>query len=380
MRSLAALHAHLKLLENQAELKRHLPTYTTPRSVREGLSDMARLVGMDPAALESPQALAALIGAPRFVMIWGTPSVTDHVARIIEGSRALLSVVVDPTHFEAASLRQATTAPGTFAAGGAAASAPGGQSQAGNEPGAPVPPWDLDPVAPPDSLKPLLSGKPKLTCRLFRAFFEHLLGFASPTGTPPGNALLVSEFCGTREHTRAFLATAMFILGAEVDRDALMGYMLQQGLFGLPMFQHMLYQRDYCDAFHAFRRLERAFTGSPAAEAALLRHRLDEFNGGFGGAACGTKLFEGEGCDQLTIETHLAAADLLEALALTPWGMSLNKAVAFDSCATTRSVATIAGHFEATARGRLTKLEANAAIADHLLAFARQFLADSPPA
>ena len=67
-------------------------------------------------------------------------------------------------------------------------------------------------------------------------------------------------------------------------------------------------------------------------------------------------------------------------MALTPWSMSLNKAVSIASSYSIRSVSTIAGHFERFGKGEVTREQANREIADHLLAFARQFSADTKPA
>ena len=230
------------------------------------------------------------------------------------------------------------------------------------------------------SLKPLLSGNVPLTCRLFRALFEHMLGFALRSSAPQGSVSLVNDLTGSKEHSRSFLSTALFILGAEIDRDHLMSFMMQQGLFGMPIFEHMLQNRDYCEAFYSFRRLERAFMGSPAAEEAQLRNRLDKFNAQFGGKPYGAKIFEADEQDKAKIDAYLAATDLLEAMALTPWCMSLNKAVSVASSNSIRSVSIIASHFERFGRGEVTKERANQEIADHLLAFARQFSADTKPA
>jgi hypothetical protein len=219
-----------------------------------------------------------------------------------------------------------------------------------------------------------------LTCRLFRVLFEHMLGFASPANPQPGNVSLVNELTGNKEHGRSFLATSLFILGAEIDREHLMPFMMQQGLFGVPIFEHMLLNRDYCEAFHSFRRLERAFTGSPAAEEAQIRNRLDKFNAQFGGKPYGAKIFEAHEQDKAKIDAYLAATDLLEVMALTPWHMSLNNAVSVASSNSIRSVSTIARHFERFSKGEATKDQTNREIADHLLAFARQFSADSKPA
>jgi hypothetical protein len=231
-----------------------------------------------------------------------------------------------------------------------------------------------------DDLKILLSGNARLTCRLFRALFEHLLGFALQPSAPQAGVSLVSDLTGSKEHSRSFLSTALFILGAEIDRDHLMSFMMEQGLFGMPIFEHMLLKRDYCDAFLSFRRLERAFMGSPAAEETQLRSRLDKFNAQFGGKPYGAKIFEADQQDRGKIDAHLAATDLLEALALTPWCMTLNNAVSVASSNSIRSASAIARHFESFARGETTKDRANQEIADHLLAFARQFSADTKPA
>jgi hypothetical protein len=120
--------------------------------------------------------------------------------------------------------------------------------------------------------------------------------------------------------------------------------------------------------------------GSPAAEEAQLRSRLDKFNAQFGGKPYGAKIFEAHEQDKARLDSHLAAADLLEAMALTPWCISLNNAVSVASSNCVRSTSIIAGHFERFGRGEATKDGTNKEIADHLLAFARQFCADTKPA
>jgi len=64
-------------------------------------------------------------------------------------------------------------------------------------------------------------------------------------------------------------------------------------------------------------------------------------------------------------------------MALTPWCMSLKNAVSIASSNYIRSMKTVATHFERFADGEETKDWVNKEIADHLLAFARQFSADS---
>ena len=254
---------------------------------------------------------------------------------------------------------------------------PQGSAYPDREPLAALAQPGADREAPLDGLKPLLSGNAPLTCRLFRAIFEHLLGFMLKSSAAQANASLVSDLTGSKEHSRSFLSTALFILGTEVDHDHLMSFMMEQGLFGMPTFEHMLQNREYCEAFHSFRRLERAFIGSPTAEEAHLRHRLDTFHAQFGGQPYGAKIFEAEGQDKAKVDAYLAAADLLEALTLTPWCISLNNAVSAAASNSIRSVSLIARHFERFGRGELSKDQANQEIADHLLAFARQFSADS---
>lgn len=239
---------------------------------------------------------------------------------------------------------------------------------------------DGDGEAPFDGLKSLLWDNAPLTCRLFRAIFEHMLGFVSSSGTPQANASLVSDLTGSKEHSRSFLSTALYILGSEINREHLMAFMIQQGLFGVPIFEHMLQNRDYCEAFYSFRRLERAFRGLPAAEEAQIRNRLDAFNAQFGGPPYGAKVLEADGQDKTKVNAFLAAADVLKALALTPWCISLNNAVAAGSSNSIRSVSRIARQFERFGRGEATKDRVNQEIADHLMAFARQFSADAKTA
>jgi hypothetical protein len=375
--TLKSLHNYLKLLENASELKRRLPASSNPRSLKEGLSEMSQLIGIDEAVFKEPQHIAALIGAQRFVMIWGEPSVTDHVARLFDNSRVLLTGLVSTAHFENTTLEQMGVG---HRQGGAMAALAPGWARSPSETNEGRLSINTEQEASLDSLKPLLSGNVLLTCRLFRALFEHMLGFSSQSSAQQGNVSLVNELTGSKEHGRSFLSTSLFILGAEIDREHLMSFMMQQGLFGMSNFEHMLLNRDYCEAFHSFRRLERAFMGSPAAEEARLRNRIDKFNAQFGGKPYGAKIFEADEQDKAKIDAYLAATDLLEAMALTPWCMSLNNAASVASSNSIRSLATIARHFERFSKGEATRDQANREIADHLLAFARQFSADSKPA
>ena len=334
---------------------------------------MSRLVGVDEAVFKDSQTIAALIGAQRFIMIWGEPSVTDQVARVFDNSRVLLTALLSAVTSENA------MAAGHQQGGAIAALSPGWVQPKSEVPGA-VAQARSEREDSLDDLKILLSGNVPLGCRLFRALFEHLLGFPLKSGVPEGNVSLVNELTGSKEHGRSFLSTALFILGAEIDHEHLMPFMIQHGLFGMPIFEHMLQNRDYCDAFHAFRRLERVFVGSPSTEETQLRARLDRFNAQFGGKPYGAKIFEVDEQDKAKKDAFLAATDLLEVMALTPWCMSLNNAVSVSSANSVHSASIIAGYFERFGRGEVTKERTNQEIADHLLAFGRQFSADTKPA
>ena len=383
--TLKSLHAYLRLLENPSELKRKMPDYSNPRTIKEGLFEMSKLVGLDNAALKDPQNIATIIGPQRFIMIRGEPSVTAHIARIFDSSKVLVTVLIDPRHFEKATVAQSGSGsnPGPAQQPMAAKSLSASWTQSKTESSAARAQSNPDPESALESLKPLLAGNMTLTCRLFRALFEHMLGFASPSSAQQGSATLVNELTGSKEHGRSFLATAMFILGAEIDRENLMSFMMEQALFGMQLFEQLLQNRDYCDAYYTFRRLERAFVAAPAEEEKQLRNRLDEFNAQFGGKPCDEKMFEGDDQDKAKVDAHHAAVDLLEAMALTPLSMSLNNSIAAAPANGVRSMKIIARHFERFADGEETKEQANKEIADHLLAFARQFSADnkaaSPP-
>ena len=110
--TLKSLHAYLRLLENPSELKRKMPDYSNPRTIKEGLFEMSKLVGLDNAAFKDPQNIATVIGPQRFIMIWGEPSVTAHIARIFDSSKVLLTVLIDPRHFEKATAAQSGSNPG----------------------------------------------------------------------------------------------------------------------------------------------------------------------------------------------------------------------------------------------------------------------------
>jgi hypothetical protein len=346
--TLKSLHKYLRLIENASELKRRMPASSNQRSLKEGLSEIGKLVGLDNGAFKDPQNIAAAIGPQRFTMIWGEPSVTAHVARIFDGSKVLLTVLIESGQVERAT-------------------GVGGLSNSNQE------------IAL-ESLKPLLAGNLALTNRLFRALFEHMLGFASPAIAQQGSATLVNELTGNKEYGRSFLATAMFILGAEIDRENLMSFMLEQGLFGLQLFEQLLQNREYCDAFYTFRKLERVFVGSPPEEEKQLRNRMDRFNEQYGGKPGDVRMFETNDQNKARVDAHLAAVDLLEAMALTPLSLCLNNSIAAAPSNAVRFMKILARHFERFAGGQETQGQANQEIAGQLLAFARQFSADSKAA
>jgi hypothetical protein len=374
--TLKSLHKYLRLLESASEMKRNMPASCNQRSLKEGLSEISELVGIDPVAFQDPQNIAAAIGPQRFVMIWGQPSVTAHVARIFDSSRVLLTVLIESGQLEKASAAQSGSNSGLAhqEAVAKSLSASWAQSKAESS-GAPAQ-SNPNQESALESLKPLLAGNSALTCRLFRVLFEHMLGFASQSSAQQESAILVNELTSSKEHGRSFLATAMFILGAEIDRANLMSFMLEQGLFGMQIFEHLLQNRNYCDAYYTFRRLERPFVTSSTDEEKRLRNRIDKFNAQFGGIPSDARIFEADDQDKARVDAHLAAVDLLEAMALTPWGMSLSNSIAAASSNCVRSIKTIARHFERFADGEETKEQANNEITDHLLAFARQFSAD----
>ena len=380
--TLKSLHAYLRLLENPSELKRKMPDYSNPRTIKEGLSEMSRLVGLDQASFNDPQNIAAVIGPQRFIMIGGEPSVAAHVARIFDSSRVLVTVLIDSRHFEKATVAQSGSSFGSAPKQTAANSLSPGWAQSKTESPGAVDRSNPDPESGLENLKLLLAGNLTLTCRLFRALFEHMLGFASPSSAQQGSATLVNELTGSKEHGRSFLATAMFILGAEVDGENLMSFMMERGLFGMQLFEQLLQNRDYCEAYYTFRRLERAFVASPAEEEQQLRSRINEFNVQFGGKPCAEKSLGADDADKAGVDARLAAVDLMEAMAFTPLRLCLKNSIAAASSNTVRSMEIMARHFERFAGGEEAKEQANKEIADHLLAFARQFSADpkaAPP-
>ena len=375
--TLKSLHTYLRLLENSSELKRRMPPASNQRTLKEGLSEMARLLAIDPAVFKDPQKVADLIGSQRFTLIWGEPSITAHVARIFDGSRVLFTVLIDPQHFETPTAALSGSHPGPGPRSGPTQSLSAGWAQAKADAieSPERPNADGDKAI--ENLKPLLLGNLPLTCRLFRVLFEHMLGFASSVGDQPGSGSLVNELIGSKEHSRSFLATVMFVLGEEIDRENLVAFMLEQGLFGIQIFEQMLQNRDYCGAYYTFRRLEKTFMASPAEEEKNLRDRFDRFNARFGGKPYGAKLFESEDLDKIRIDASGAAVDLLEAMSLTPWSMSVNHAVSATSLNSIRFMRILAADFELFGHGKKTREQANQDVADNLLAFARQFSADS---
>src|SRR5581483_7249302 len=271
--TLKSLYAYLRLLENSSELKRKMPASVSSRPLKEGLVEICDLLGFDKALFKDPQNIARAIGSSRFVMIWGEPSVTAGVSRIFDHSKVVFTVLVDHTHFESVRSAPAASAP-------TPPKSAGSLTASWDRPSPETAPFDLTPAA--ENLKPILASNPLLACRMFRVLFEHMLGFASAAGEQPG-ASVVNQIIGSRDHLKSFIATLVFVLGSAVDRDNLMSFMLEQGLFGMQIFEHLLYRRDYCDAMYSFRKLERAFAASAAEAEKELRDHIDTFNATFEG-------------------------------------------------------------------------------------------------
>jgi len=352
--TLKSLHAFLRLLENASELKRKLPGTYNPRTIKEGLIELSKLVGVDVATLKEPQNLAAMIGQHRFIVVLGEPSVNDVVSKVFDSARVLLTILLDPTYFE-----RAATATGHLGpAPGHGPTAVGAKKEAEH-------------VL--DNIKPLLTQNIPLTAKVFRALFEHLLCFAYVPGLLQPGVLLLSELAGKREHGRSFLSSVLFILGNEIDQANLLQFMVEQGLFSLQTFELMLQNRDYCEAYYCFRKRERAFIQTPDEEETRLRARLDNFTAQFGGKPYKADLFDVPEPDKIKVDAYAAALDLMEALVLTPLSTCIQTAIAAGSLNCVRALSSIAAHFEQFGRGTIPKDHTNKEITDQLLAFAAQF-------
>lgn len=352
--TLKSLHAFLRLLENASELKRKLPGTYNPRTIKEGLLELSKLVGVEMTKLKEPQNLAAMIGEYRFVVVLGEPSVSDVVSKVFDSARVLLTILLDPTYFE-----RAATATGHLGP------APG------HGPAAPGAKKEVEQVH--DNIKPLLTQNITLTAKVFRALFEHLLCFAFVPGLLQPGVLLLSELAGKREHGRSFLSSVLFILGNEIDKANLLQFMVEQGLFGLQTFELMLQNCDYCEAYYCFRKRERAFIQTPDEEETRLRARLDNFTAQFGGKPYKADLFDVQEPDKIKVDAYAAALDLMEALALTPLAACIQAATAASSLNCVRALSSITAHYERFGRGAAPKDHTNREITDQLLAFAAQF-------
>jgi hypothetical protein len=109
--------------------------------MKEGLSEISKLVGMDNAVFKDPQNIAALVGAQRFVMIWGEPSITDHVSRVFDSTKVLLTVLIEPGYFGNVTSGQIGPTSGgrQYPAGAKPPLSPGDHSS--------MPPWCHPPVS-----------------------------------------------------------------------------------------------------------------------------------------------------------------------------------------------------------------------------------------
>lgn len=352
--TLKSLYGFLRLLENASELKRKLPGTYTPRTVKEGLFELSKLIGVEVGKLREPENLAAMIGQQRFVVILGECSCTDVVAKVFDSTRVLLTILLEPTYFE----RTATVTSHTSIAP-ALAQATGVTKKEGERPL--------------ENVKPLLTQNIQLTAKVFRALFEHLLCFAYAPGLLQSGTLLLSELAGKREHSRAFLSCVLFILGSEIDRANLLPFMVEQGVFGLQTFELMLQNRDYCEAYYGFRKRERAFIETPDEEETRLRLRLDSLTTQFCGKSYKADLFDVQEPDKVKVDAYAAALDLVEALVLTPMATCAQAAIAASTLNCVKVLNGIAGQFERFARGTVSKDHANREITDQLLGFAAQF-------
>lgn len=369
--TLKALHTYLRILGNAAEIKRKTPASSTPRTLKDGLLEISKLVGVDAAEFRKEETVAALVGRQRFAMMGGDASVSDRVLRICDSTRALVTVLIDPTRFD--------KAPGT-ASGPMSGS--GYQEQGGK---AATPSWaSVKPNAAPagnvaepemvlESLKPMLAENLPLTASLYRALFEQALAITAPVTASNAPTSSAGDFNGSKEHGRCMMSTAMYVLGSAVAPDGLDAFMAEQGLFSLPLFEHLLQHQDFCEAFHSYRHLERAFIGTPEAEEASLQARLALLTGIVPGTMQLPAIFTVETLDKDAVDAHVAAADVLEAMSLTALGISLKHAAAMDPLNVLRSLRCIASIFQNRAKAHDGKIHANQEIVDHLLAFGRQF-------
>lgn len=352
--TLKSLHAFLRLLENASELKRKLPGTYNPRTIKEGLFELSKLVGVEMPKLKETQNLAAMIGQHRFVVVLGEPSVSDVVSKVFDSTRVLLTILLDPTYFER-----------TAAATGHLSPGPGH--------GPTVAAAKKEAEHAPESIKPLLAQNTALTAKVFRTLFEHLLCFAYAPGLLQAGVLLLSELAGKREHGRSFLACVLYILGNEIDPPNLLPFMVEQGVFSLQTFELMLQNRDYCEAYYCFRKRERAFIQTLDEEETRLRARLDSFTAQFGGKPYKADLFDVQEPDKVKIDAYAAALDLMEALALTPLSTCMHAAISSSSLNCVRALNTIMTQFERFGRGTAPKDCVNREITEQLLAFAVQF-------
>ena len=380
MTTLKSLHAFLRLLENTSELKRRISGSSSQRSVKESLAEISKLAGIDGALLDDPQNIAALIGSQRFVMILGEPSVTTHAARIFDSTKVLFIVLINPGDAESKEAAQPSAYSGPAHQQSAVKTLAASWATPNSVPAAALSESSPARETALQSLNPLIVGNLALTSRLFRALFEHILGFASPSSIQQDSNALVNELTGNKALGRSFLATALFMMGKEIDPENLMPFMLDQGLFGMQVFEHLLQNRDFCSAYYDFRRLESAFVASAAEEEMRLRLSVDLFNAQFGGRPCDENVFEGGCQNKAKVDSHFAAVDLLEAISLTPLSRALNNSISSDSTHCIRSIKIIAQHFERFANREQTREQANQEIADHLLAYVRQFSIESKTA
>lgn len=369
--TLKALYTYLRILGNAAEIKRKTPASSTPRTLKDGLLEISKLVGVDAVEFRKEETVAALIGGQRFVMMGGEASVNERVLRICDGTRALVMVLIDPTRFDKAP----TTASGSMSGSGfqEQGGKPVTPSWASVKPNAAATANAVEPEMVLESLKPLLAGNLALTARLYRALFEQSLAITAPVTASSPTTSTTGEFNGSKEHGRCMMSTAMYVLGSAVAPEGLDAFMAEQGLFSLPLFEHLLQHQDFCDAFYSYRHLERAFIGTREAEEAFLQAKLALLTGTTLAASELPVILSQDVIDKATVDAHVAAADVLESVSLTALGISMRHAAAMDPSHLLQSLRRIAQIFLTRGKFQDGKILANQEIVDHLLAFGRQF-------
>lgn len=372
--NLKTLHTYLRFFENPAEVKRKLPNTHAQRTLKEGVTDIGRLIGQQ--LNPDPETLGKLIGPQRFGVVYGEPSTTDLVLHCFDTAKIAFTVLVDPSHYEA-------TMPQTRAHG----IQPGVFHPAQPRPSQPYPgtppthrPGEYDEheglkegKATVQHLRDYLAQNPHLGLALFRIVFEHTLGASTQASVQAGPLAHASELLGRRENTRVLIADTFYLLGRHIEPEHVTRYMVEHNLLGMHTLEHKFLTRDYCTAFYVFQKLRRVFVDSPAEEEARLRARINQLNCALGGAPTDARLFELSNHDKVKIDALHAATDLIEALAHTVMGSCLGRAATAANSNCLRLIKGIATHFERFGTRQEPPEVANREIGEILFGFAVQF-------